>query len=64
MILYALIARSKDGTILAEQTIAGVSGGNFPQISIEVLQKVVPPKGRLHIQLQFGCIGHFGKYRQ
>jgi vesicle-associated membrane protein 7 len=41
MILYALIARSKDGTILAEQTIAGVSGGNFPQISIEVLQKVV-----------------------
>lgn len=41
MILYALVARSKDGTILVEQTIAGVSGGNFPQISIEVLQKVV-----------------------
>jgi vesicle-associated membrane protein 7 len=41
MILYALVARSKDGAILAEQTIAGVSGGNFPQISIEVLQKVV-----------------------
>ena len=41
MILYALVARSKDGTILVESTIAGVSGGNFPQISVEVLQKVV-----------------------
>lgn len=41
MILYALVARSKDGTILVEQTISGVSGGNFPQISVEVLQKVV-----------------------
>ena len=41
MILYALVARSKDGTILVEQTITGVSGGNFPLISVEVLQKVV-----------------------
>eukprot|EP00804_Cyclotella_cryptica_P031203 CCRYP_019398-RD/>CCRYP_019398-RD protein AED:0.41 eAED:0.47 QI:275/0/0.5/1/0/0/2/0/271 len=41
MILYAVIARSKDGTILVESTVAGVESTNFPQITVEVLQRVV-----------------------
>jgi hypothetical protein len=40
MILYAVIARAKDGVILVESTVAGV-GGNFPQITVEVLERVV-----------------------
>lgn len=40
MILYAVIARAKDGTILVESTIGGVEG-NFPQITVEVLQRIV-----------------------
>jgi hypothetical protein len=40
MILYAVIARSKDGTVLVESTIGGVEG-NFPQITVELLQRVV-----------------------
>lgn len=41
MILYAVIARSKDGTVLVESTIAGVESTNFPQVTVEVLQRVV-----------------------
>ena len=40
MILYAVIARAKDGAILVESAIAGVEG-NFPQITVEVLERVV-----------------------
>ncbi|KAL7505375.1 hypothetical protein ACHAXN_002870 [Cyclotella atomus] len=40
MILYAVIAKAKDGTILVESTIGGVEG-NFPQITVEVLQQIV-----------------------
>ncbi len=40
MILYAVIARAKDGVVLVESTVAGVSG-NFPQITVEVLERVV-----------------------
>jgi hypothetical protein len=40
MILYAVIAKAKDGTILVESTIGGVEG-NFPQITAEVLQRIV-----------------------
>lgn len=40
MILYTVIARSKDGTVLVESTLGGVEG-NFPQITVEVLQRIV-----------------------
>jgi hypothetical protein len=40
MILYAIIARAKDGAILVESTVGGVEG-NFPQITVEVLQRIV-----------------------
>ena len=40
MILYAVIARAKCGTILVEKSAAGVEG-NFPQITVEVLERVV-----------------------
>ncbi|KAL7543372.1 hypothetical protein ACHAXR_012719 [Thalassiosira sp. AJA248-18] len=40
MILYAVIARAKDGAVLVESTIAGVEG-NFPQITVEVLERIV-----------------------
>ena len=41
MILYSVIARAKDGSILVESTIGGVKDGNFPQITVEVLQRIV-----------------------
>lgn len=40
MILYAVVARAKDGIILVESMVAGVEG-NFPQITVEVLDHVV-----------------------
>ena len=40
MILYAVVARAKDGVILVESIVAGVEG-NFPQITVEVLDHVV-----------------------
>mmetsp|Transcript_17802 Transcript_17802/g.42861 ORF Transcript_17802/g.42861 Transcript_17802/m.42861 type:complete len:301 (+) Transcript_17802:108-1010(+) len=40
MILYAVVARAKDGAILVESMIAGVEG-NFPQITVEVLERIV-----------------------
>ena len=40
MILYAVIARAKDGTVLVESSVAGVEG-NFPRITIEVLERIV-----------------------
>lgn len=39
MILYAVIARTRDGAILVESIIAGLEG-NFPQITVEVLAHV------------------------
>jgi len=40
MILYAVIARAKDGAVLVESSVAGVEG-NFPQITVEVLERIV-----------------------
>mmetsp|Transcript_7550 Transcript_7550/g.17116 ORF Transcript_7550/g.17116 Transcript_7550/m.17116 type:complete len:296 (-) Transcript_7550:83-970(-) len=40
MILYAVIARAKDGAVLVESMVAGVEG-NFPQITVEVLERIV-----------------------
>jgi len=40
MILYAVVARAKDGAVLVESMVAGVEG-NFPQITIEVLERIV-----------------------
>lgn len=40
MILYAVIARAKDAAVLVESSVAGVEG-NFPQITIEVLERIV-----------------------
>ncbi|KAL7467892.1 hypothetical protein ACHAXS_008118 [Conticribra weissflogii] len=40
MILYTLVARSKDGVVLVESTLSGVEG-NYPQISVELLKTVV-----------------------
>ncbi|ACI64422.1 synaptobrevin, partial [Thalassiosira pseudonana CCMP1335] len=40
MILYALVARAKDGAVLVESMVAGVEG-NFAQISVEVLERIV-----------------------
>mmetsp|Transcript_11788 Transcript_11788/g.25105 ORF Transcript_11788/g.25105 Transcript_11788/m.25105 type:complete len:306 (-) Transcript_11788:167-1084(-) len=40
MLLYAVIARSKDGAVLVESMVAGMEG-NFPQITVEVLERVV-----------------------
>mmetsp|Transcript_15636 Transcript_15636/g.31762 ORF Transcript_15636/g.31762 Transcript_15636/m.31762 type:complete len:327 (+) Transcript_15636:114-1094(+) len=40
MILYTLVARSKDGVILVESTLSGVEG-NYPQVSVELLKTVV-----------------------
>eukprot|EP00956_Cyclotella_meneghiniana_P022929 scaffold43948_cov49-Cyclotella_meneghiniana.AAC.2 len=40
MILYMVIARAKDGAVLVESTLGGVEG-NFPQITIEVLKRIV-----------------------
>lgn len=40
MILYAVVARAKDGIILVESMVAGVEG-NHPQITVEVLDHVV-----------------------
>ena len=40
MILYAVIARAKDGAVLVESTVAGVNS-NFPQVTVEVLERIV-----------------------
>ena len=40
MILYAVIARAKDGAVLVESAVAGVEG-NFPQIAVELLNSVL-----------------------
>ena len=40
MILYSVIARAKDGAVLCESIVAGVEG-NFPQITVEVLERIV-----------------------
>ena len=40
MILYSVIARAKDGAVLVESSVAGLEG-NFPQITVEVLERVV-----------------------
>ena len=40
MILYALVARAKDGAILVESIVSGVEG-NFPQISVKLLERIV-----------------------
>jgi len=40
MILYAVIARAKDGAILVESAVAGLEG-NFPQVTVEVLERIV-----------------------
>ncbi|KAL7533214.1 hypothetical protein ACHAWF_004385 [Thalassiosira exigua] len=40
MILYSVIARAKDGAVLVESAVAGLEG-NFPQITIELLRRVV-----------------------
>jgi hypothetical protein len=40
MILYSVIARTKDGAVLCESIVAGVEG-NFPQITVEVLERIV-----------------------
>ena len=43
MILYAVIARSDDGIILAEATSAGVEG-NHPQVTQQLIQALVGNK--------------------
>ncbi len=40
MLLYAVIARSNDGTILAETTAAGIEG-NHPQVTQQLIQGLV-----------------------
>lgn len=40
MLLYAVVARAKCGAVLVEKSGAGVEG-NFPQITVEVLERVV-----------------------
>ncbi|KAL3822683.1 hypothetical protein ACHAXA_009565 [Cyclostephanos tholiformis] len=40
MILYAVIARAKDGAVLVESIVAGIEG-NFPHVTVEVLERIV-----------------------
>jgi hypothetical protein len=50
MILYAVIARAKDGAVLVESIVAGVEG-NFPQITVEVLERIVSSSNRTSVLL-------------